>query len=247
MLAILFSFLIQLPFDLLSDFVIYAESTDLVPWGSDLSTNVGYPRFPKLVSSMVVLSPYVLSVATGLILGDAWVSFSSKHHKNAHLAFRQSVSHFAYFWSVFTTFSHYCSSLPFPTSGLREGKRFFGVEFFTRALPCFTALHALFYINGVKIVPEEIFHLLDDVALAHWIMNDGYKAASGLALCTDSFTVPDVVRLMNVLMVKFGLDCTLFMKGGKYPRIFIRTSSMPRLRALVLPHMDPSMIYKLRG
>jgi len=243
----LFSFLIQLPFDLLSDFFIYAESTDLVPWGINLYSNVGNPRFPKLVSFMVSLPPYVLSVVIGLILGDAWVSFSTKHHKNAHLAFRQSVSHFAYFWSIFTTFSHYRSSLPFLTSGLREGKRFFGVEFFTRALPCFTDLHALFSINGVKIIPEEIFHLLDDVALAHWIMNDGYKASSGLALCTDSFMVPDVVRLMNVLMVKFRLDCTLFMKGGKHPRISIRSSSMPRLRGLVLPHMDPSMIYKLKG
>jgi LAGLIDADG DNA endonuclease family len=105
MFATLFSFLTQLPFDLLSPFFIYAESTDLVPWGSNLSTNVGYPRYPKLVSSMVVLSPHVLSVAVGLILGDAWVSFSSKHHKNAHLSFKQSVSHFEYFWHIFTTFS----------------------------------------------------------------------------------------------------------------------------------------------
>jgi len=131
MLAIFFSFLIQLDFDLLSSSVIYAEGTDLVVWGSNLSTNVGYPRFSKLVSNIISLSPYVKGVIIGLILGDAWISYSTKHHKNAHLAFKQSVAHFAYFWSVFTILSHYCSSLPFSTFSSQGGKNFFGAEFFT--------------------------------------------------------------------------------------------------------------------
>jgi len=83
------------------------------------------------------------------------------------------------------------------------------------------------------------------VALAHWIMCDGYKTSSGLALCTDSFTVKDCVLLMNVPTARSLLDCTLFMKDKKCPRIYIKTTSMPRLRVLVLPHMDNSMIYKL--
>jgi len=53
-------------------------------------------------------------------------------------------------------------------------------------------------------------------------MGDGYKHGNGLELCTDSFNVEDVVRLMNVLMVRYRLECTLRFKklsSTAYPRI----------------------------
>lgn len=67
-----------------------------------------------------------------------------------------------------------------------------------------------------------------------------------MILCTDSFTIPDVVRLMNVLIIRYRLDCTLRMDHGKYPRIYIRANSMPLLRSIVVTHTHPSMYYKLR-
>jgi hypothetical protein len=38
---------------------------------------------------------------------------------------------------------------------------------YTRSLPCFTELLVLFYVNGVKVIPEDIYNLLSPVALAH--------------------------------------------------------------------------------
>jgi hypothetical protein len=62
----------------------------------------------------------------------------------------------------------------------------------------------------VKIIPKDIFNLLEPVALAHWIQGDGkYVASGGLRLCTDSYTIQDVVRLINVLMVRYELICTV--------------------------------------
>jgi hypothetical protein len=57
--------------------------------------------------------------------------------------------------------------------------------------------------------------LLTPVALAHWIQGDGKADRSGLVLCTDSFTIQEVVLLMNVLMIRYRLSCTLQMEGGK--------------------------------
>jgi hypothetical protein len=54
-----------------------------------------------------------------------------------------------------------------------------------------------------------------------------------LILCTDSFTIPDVVRLMNVLILRYGLDCTLRIHSDKYPRIHICTKSMPLLNYFI--------------
>jgi hypothetical protein len=71
--------------------------------------------------------------------------------------------------------------------------------------------YSLFYINKVKVIPENIYELLSPVALAHLIMGDGTASLYGLVLCTNSFSLPDV-RLMNVLMICYGLECTIHIK-----------------------------------
>ena len=73
-------------------------------------------------------------------------------------------------------------------------------------MPCLTELHSLFYVNKVKVIPHNIYKLLTPIALAHWIMGDGRNGKGGLILCTDSFSLKDVVRLMNVLIIRYGLN-----------------------------------------
>jgi hypothetical protein len=41
-----------------------------------------------------------------------------------------------------------------------------------------------FYLNGVKIIPENIYDLLTPEALAHLIMGDGSAKSHGLILLT---------------------------------------------------------------
>ena len=108
--------------------------------------------------------------------------------------------------------SHYCSSSPALTTGIRAGNRFYGLQFFTRSMPCITELHSLFYVNGVKLVPQNIYELLTPVALAHMVMGDGSEKSHGLIFCTNSYSVQDVIRLMNVLIIRYRLDCNLRLK-----------------------------------
>ena len=70
--------------------------------------------------------------------------------------------------------SYYCSRFPYLESITIRAKLFLRLRFWTRCLPCFTLLHTLFYENGVKVIPEIIYDLLTPVALAHWIISEGY-------------------------------------------------------------------------
>ena len=150
---------------------------------------------------------------------------------------------------MFFSLSHFCSSYPNVRNRTRLGKQTIGLEFFTRAMPCLTKLHSLFYPNGVKIIPNNIYELLTPIALAHLIMGDGSAARHGLFLCTNSYTIKDVVRLMNVLMIRYRLECNIYLKrrqNGKIEHlIYIRQRSMPLLRSIVTPYFHPSMLYKL--
>lgn len=91
-----------------------------------------------------------------------------------------------------------------------------------------------------------IYELLTPVALSHIIMGDGSVARHGLILCTDSYTLKDVIRLMNVLMIRYRLECTIRVHRENQYRIYIRERSMPLLRQIVKGHMCSSALYKLK-
>lgn len=72
-------------------------------------------------------------------------------------------------------------------------------------------------------------------------------ANRGLRLCTDSYSLPEVVRLINALIVLYDLDCSLHEKRPGQYRIFIKKNSMDKLRSIVQEHMVASMLYKIGG
>jgi len=182
-----------------------------------------------------------------LFLKDGYLGFPAKACKNARLQVGQSEAHRAYLWYVFCILSPLCPSLPYITTQVFNGVECYAVRFSTRCLPVFTELHSMFYdSDGRKILPPLVvlIKIITPVALAHVLMCDGAKKGSGLIICTDSFRVEEVARLMTVLYVRYDIDSTLHYAHSK-PRIYIRTSSMPTLRSLVRPYMHPSFLYKL--
>ena len=46
------------------------------------------------------------------------------------------------------------------------------------------------------------------MVLAHWIMGDGSKRAKGIVLCTDNFSLQEVILLANILNFKFDINPT---------------------------------------
>jgi len=217
--------------------------TSIVVFGTNLTSTVGI-KFTRKQLAMVQLAPYTRDVIIGLLLSDGWLSSA---RKNALLGLKQSLDHSQYVWFVFNILSHYCSSSPRLTTGIRAGNRFYGLQFFTRSMPCLTELRELFYPNGVKIVPYNIYELLTPIALAHMIMGDGSVQRHGLIICTDSYTIEDTIRLINVLIIKFRLECSLWAPRKNQYRIYIQQGSMASLLNIVSPFMHSSMLYKLKS
>jgi hypothetical protein len=171
-----------------------------------------------------------------------------KRSKNARLRFKQSLSHSGYFLFVFNLLTHYGSSFLHLNINLRAGTKTYGLQFFTRSLTCFTELHNLFYVNKIKIIPHNIYDLLTPVALAHLIMGDCDARSHGLIICTNNYSIEEVFRLLNVLIIRYELDCTLRLKKQNQKieyLIYIRQRSMSLLRSIITPYFHTSMLYKL--
>jgi len=209
-----------------------------------LSSTVGTGRNTNIVKGMISLPPYQKSVIVGILLSDGHLA-SAKAHENPHLAFKQGLNNSSYVLFVFSILSHYCNLYPSLVKSVRKDKIDYALFFRTRGLPCFSELRSLFYINKVKRVPADIYNLLTPPALAHLIMGDGSVKQHGLILCTDSYSLFDVVRLMNVLIIRYNIDCTLRFHTPTQPRIYIRQRSMNIVRKLVKPYMAKSMLYKI--
>jgi hypothetical protein len=169
-----------------STYIAKSNNTDLVVWGSNLSSTVGTGRNTKIIKNMIALPPYEKSVVVGILLSDGHLA-SAKTHENPHLAFKQSLKNSSYVLFVFSILSHYCNLYPSIIKSVRKDKIDLALFFRTRGLPCFSELRSLFYINKVKRVPANIYNLLTPVALAHLIMGDGSVKQYGLIICTDSY------------------------------------------------------------
>jgi hypothetical protein len=76
-------------------------------------------------------------------------------------------------------------------------------------------------------------------------MGDGAKRNKGVILCTDSFSLKEVILLMNILKIKFDLDCTIHNDGNKY-RIFINKKSLNFIYNNIKPYFDDIFLYKIK-
>lgn len=146
--------------------------------------------------------------------------------------------------SVFNQLSHYCSAPPKLAKTQLNYKTFYGIYFTTRTYPCFTELHDMFYANKKKIIPKNLYHLLTYQVLAHWIMGDGTKTYNGITLQTQSYTIEQVVFIINVLIIK--LKCSIHMQRGQ-PTIYISSHSIKRILPKILPYITPGMRYKFNA
>ena len=84
------------------------------------------------------------------------------------------------------------------------------------------------------------------LALAIWILDDGGWAKPGVRISSNSFKLEEVQLLANLLKKLFYLNCTVqnINTPAQYS-IYIKGESVLKLRKLILPHVIPSLRYKL--
>lgn len=141
-------------------------------------------------------------VIVGSLLGDADIELRGRAI-NGRFKIVQSTKYKDYFFMLFEIFSQFCSA-PYSSYNYldsRTNKNYSSLTLRTRSLPLFTEYYKLFYLNGVKVIPNNIGDLLTPLGLAHWIMQDGsyHKVSKGVVLCTDSFKKEEIELLISVL------------------------------------------------
>ena len=130
-----------------------------------------------------------------------------------------------------------------------RGKKFGAVTIQTRQLVCLVEIFNLFYkINNkkiwVKTITPDLYHYMNYLVLAYWIMGDGAKRNKGVTLCTDGFTLSEVILLINILILKFNIQPSIHKEKKGY-RIYINKIDLDTLRPFLVPHFTPHFLYKI--
>lgn len=203
---------------------------ELVIYGTNIESNVGTPKFTSIVNYMINLPDDIYYILSGIILSDGYIktTFNNKTRKfikgeympqrdgakvsfvpllkttyNSRFSLKQSIQHIEYLLYTYNKLAHYCISPPKIKVEPLKGKLFTAITFDTRALPCFSTLRDTFYQGRTKIIPENIYDLINYESLAHMIMGDGsLSRGSGLILNFQSYTVKELILLINVFKIK---------------------------------------------
>lgn len=219
--------------------------------------------FSSIELSKEQLSKYLIpsrvwEVITGELLGDGHISYDPVNktliNGRSEFTFAAKILHYVNYLK-FNVLAPICtSSSPTPWSNPKlDGKEPTQYWFSTKRLPAITNLYLSWYkeIDGkfIKILPFNIEELLTPIALAHLIMGDGYFTNGSVKICTDNFTKEEVLRLIEILYVKYDIKASINQRtnpGGAIKwRIRISKLSMDKLISLVRPYFIPEMLYKL--
>lgn len=130
----------------------------------------GILRLSSADRALVTMPDDIKEVLVGILLGDAHIARRSST-SNSRLVYAQTaVTHKEYFDYVFSFFKDLCVNDYTPqlrtVRDNRTHKVYSAISFTTMQLPCFNVYKEMFYLDNVKIVPDNIYQLLTPRGLA---------------------------------------------------------------------------------
>jgi len=225
-------------------------------------------KWNKLTINNFIFNLYQKSILIGILLSDAWIKRSSKNpYYNYIIEIKQSLINSQYIWYIWFILGNIISGEPKLRYNLLRTKLFSSLLITTKAFKENTKIaHDLFYDNNYnKIIKEELYHYFNIISLAHIIIGDGSSLNGGITICTDNYSYKDVVLIINILKLKFDLNCTIHyskyrnfegtkllvltdkinqIKLGK-PRIYIPKGELLKIKQELKIFICPHFYYKI--
>jgi len=188
----------------------------------------------------------------GCLLGDAHIERSGLNM--AYLTFEQSIKHKDYVMHIYELLKAEGLMLhdvkTYKRIDSRYGSTNESIYFKTHSSELLHSFIDLFLVNDKKILPLDIEKHLNPITLAYWICDDGQAVKNGgVTLCTDNYSLTEVNLLIQALVNRYELNCSIHNKKGKngkvYHRVYIKKNSFDNLKPLLIPHIHKSFLYKL--
>lgn len=186
-------------------------------------------------------------IIIGGLLGDSSMSIS-KTKKGASVTWRHSMKQKDYcLWKYEQLKEFCCKPYHIVEHDPRNGNNYDGITIKTKQNAAFVPFFDQFYFlkeNGEKkkYINAEILNSLNELGLAIWFQDDGYKEKTGgYCLSTNCFSDEDLKLIQNYFLFKYDIKTTVHRSHVLYiPRKYIE-----KFTKLVEPYIQPCCKYKL--
>jgi len=198
-----------------------------------------------------IIEEFNRNILIGNLLGDG--TLVKKYiNGNVYFKYDQGIKNKEYLYHVYNQYKEICNMKePVYFKSKNTINEYY--VFNTKSLKELKDYHNIFYINindtllkpkYKKILPNNIEELLTIEAIAYWVMDDGGKTKEGMHISTESFTISEINKLIEILNNKYDIKCTLHERPPS-GRIYVWVKGMKRLKELISPYLIPSMRYKI--
>ena len=191
-----------------------------------------------ILKQELILSDFQKQVLIGYLLGDGHIE-TWKNSQAARLKVEQGLVQKEFVDWLFEVFGEFVKTPP----KLKQKSVYFN----TLSSSEFYEFHRMFYLNGRKIIPNDLDLLLKPISLAIWFMGDGSvksKETNGRIINTHAFTEVEINKTCLLLKEKFALQTSVRrQKDGL--QIYISAKSAGVLSNLISAYLLPIFNYKL--
>jgi hypothetical protein len=190
-----------------------------------------------------------LDVIIGSLLGDARLECRSKGIRVSYTA-RFRVHHGdkqkEYVWWKYQILRGLVSKEPREITRFNKKRNLKEVSwyFHTKSLKNFGIIHEIFYKNGVKKFPTDIFPIFTDKMLAVWYMDDGSNNHGSITLNTHSFSLENQKVIIDFLKNKYHINPTIVKDRNQW-KISIGRNDYNHFLSIVTPFIPEVMSYKI--
>lgn len=208
------------------------------------------PRVPSLLR----IGPHnhdILSILIGSLLGDGSMEKDGNGSRFAFYQEKTNGEYLLHLHSIISSLGYSKQDLPKiqARKGSKEGTIRYIYRFRSYTFSSFNWIHSSFYPNKRKVIPTNINleSYLTPLALAIWVMDDGYYFKNkGIGFSTNAYTLDEIKYLGDILKRKYSLDYSI-VKTGKVNQynIYIPKASAIVLGNIIKKHLVPSMYYKI--
>lgn len=205
----------------------------------------GYKRESLKINKGIELTNFQKQVLIGTLLGDSSLSIK-KGSINPTISCAHGIKqkeYCEYKTEIFKSLNAKCVYHKRNKADKRNGNIY---EDYTMIMPNNPELiewFNSFYVNGVKVIPFNLFEYFTEVSLAFMYMDDGYKIGNNYSISTNCFCREELEIFIKHLKNKFNLNCSIFSNNV----VYIKADSRNLFTNLIKPYICDCMKYKLHN
>ena len=195
--------------------------------------------------------PHILDVVIGSLLGDARLECRSKGIRTditARFRVHHGDKQKEYVFWKYQQLQDFVSRPPRSISWVNEKRNLKEISwyFHTKSSERLGIIHEIFYKNGTKVLPKELFPLFTNRMLAIWFMDDGSNNGHSLTLNTHSLSFENQQWLVAFFKERYRIYPTI-VKDRTQWKLAIGWNDMDSFLAIIEPFVPQCMSYKIKS